>query len=369
MNCAKDIIEDLLGVADLSINDDKSDSLHVYDNRFYSRVLRQGSLGLGESYMDGWWDCDKLDEFFSKALLAKLDERIRSSKALLTRLMVENLRNLQTPSRAFQIGEFHYDTGNDLFTRMLDRRMNYSCGYWADAKDLDQAQEAKLNLICKKLHLAKGTRLLDIGCGWGGLAKFAAEKYGVEVVGITVSKEQLGFANQSCHGLPVEIRLQDYRQLNERFDYIVSIGMFEHVGHKNYRTYMEVVNRCLANDGLFLLHTIGEPTEHGFDPWFSKYIFPNSEVPAIEQIASAANGLFVMEDWHNFGPDYDKTLLAWYDKFETHWPEISDRYGGRFFRMWRYYLLSAAAAFRARRKQLWQIVFSKHRLGRYPSVR
>jgi cyclopropane-fatty-acyl-phospholipid synthase len=157
--------------------------------------------------------------------------------------------------------------------------------------------------------------------------------------------------------------------LNEPFDHIASVGMFEHVGGKNYRTYMEVAHRCLKEDGLFLLHTIGEPTISGFDPWLKKYIFPNAEVPAIEQIGKASNHLFVMEDWHNFGPDYDPTLIAWHNNFETHWPELADAYGERFYRMWRYYLLATAASFRARRKQLWQIVFSKRKPDGYRSIR
>lgn len=326
-------------------------------------------MGLGEAYMDGWWDCEQLDVFFAKLLGARVDERVRKNVPVIVQSILENVFNFQSTSRASQIGTFHYDTGNDLFQRMLDQRMNYSCGYWANAENLDQAQEAKLELICQKLGLQTGQRLLDIGCGWGGLAKYAAERYGVSVVGVTISNKQMELAKELCQNLPIDIRFQDYRQLDEPFDHIVSVGMFEHVGNKNYRTYMESVHRCLKDEGLFLLHTIGEPSINGFDPWLKKYIFLNSEVPAIGQIAKASNHLFVMEDWHNFGPDYDHTLLAWYANFDAHWPELADTYSERFYRMWRYFLLSTAAAFRARRKQLWQIVFSKRKAGGYRSVR
>ena len=148
------------------------------------------------------------------------------------------LVNLQSTSRAYNIGKKHYDIGNELYKNMLDKRMNYSCGYWKNSKTLDQAQEAKLDLICKKVGLKPGMKILDIGCGWGSFVKFAAEKYKVKAVGITVSKEQAKLARELCKGLPIEIRLQDYRELNEKFDRIISIGMFEHVGPKNYKTYV-----------------------------------------------------------------------------------------------------------------------------------
>jgi cyclopropane-fatty-acyl-phospholipid synthase len=243
---------------------------------------------------------------------------------------------------------------------MLDKRMVYTCGYWKDAKTLDEAQEAKLDLTCKKLNLKPGMKVLDIGCGWGSFAKYAAEKYKVKVVGITVSKEQAVLAKALCKGLPIEIRLQDYRDLNEKFDRIVSLGMFEHVGYKNYKTYMKVVHRCLKDDGLFLLHTIGgNKSVKSTDPWIDKYIFPNSMLPSIKQMGDAIEDYFVMEDWHNFSADYDKTLMAWYNNFENSWNKLKDDYDERFHRMWRYYLLACAGTFRARKSQLWQIVLSK----------
>jgi cyclopropane-fatty-acyl-phospholipid synthase len=243
---------------------------------------------------------------------------------------------------------------------MLDRRLVYSCAYWKDADNLDDAQEAKLDLICKKLGLRKGDRVLDIGCGWGSFARFAAEKYGVRVVGITVSSEQAALGREMCEGLPVEIRLQDYREIDEKFDHVVSVGMFEHVGYKNYRIYMEVVRRCLRDEGLFLLHTIGNNISCiATDPWFDKYIFPNSVVPSVKQISSAMEGLFILEDLHNFGSYYDATLTAWFANFDRNWHSLTDRYDQRFYRMWKYYLLSCAGSFRSRCLQVWQMVLSK----------
>lgn len=332
--------------------------IRVVDPRFFRRAAIQGSLGLGESYMDGWWECERLDEFFDRVLRAGLDTAVNDwhniALSLRTRLF-----NLQTRTGAFRVGHHHYDLGDELFECMLDRRMIYSCGYWKDAADLDAAQGAKLDLVARKLGLAPGMRVLDIGCGWGGAAEHMARKYGVEVVGVTVSKRQAKRARKMCAGLPVDIRLQDYRELDERFDRIFSIGMFEHVGYRNYATYMDVARRCLAPDGLFLLHTIGrnDSTTHT-DPWIARYIFPNSMLPSIAQIGAAIEKRFVMEDWHNFGGYYERTLLEWHANFERNCSGLPPRYDEKFRRMWRYYLLASAGGFRARRLQLWQVVLS-----------
>lgn len=334
--------------------------IRVNNPRFYRRAVLQGSLGLGESYMDGWWDCERLDELFVRILRAGLDRAVSDWHNALLSLRTR-LFNFQTRSRAFRVGEQHYDLGDELFEQMLDRRMIYSCGYWKEAADLDAAQEAKLDLIARKLGLEPGMRVLDIGCGWGGTAAYLAERYGVAVTGLTISKHQAEYARRKSAGLPVDIRLQDYRQFAEereqRFDRALSIGMFEHVGHRNYATYVDVVRRCLDADGLFVLHSIGrnDSTTHT-DPWIARYIFPNSMLPSIAQIGAVIEGRFVMEDWQNFGPDYERTLRAWHERFEN--AELPARYDERFRRMWRYYLMASAAGFRARRLQLWQVVLS-----------
>ena len=365
------IIQEILSLADVRINGDRPWDIRVVNQKFYERVLAGGSLALGESYMDGWWDCEALDQFFAKIMDARLDKKIKKSKQALWAVLKAKITNVQRRSKAYEIGKRHYDIGNDLFSIMLDKSMNYSCGYWNDAKSLDEAQEAKMDLICRKMGLKRGMKVLDIGCGWGGFAKYAAEKHNVKVLGITVSREQVEFARTFCQGLPVEIKPQDYRELKEKHDRIISIGMFEHVGVKNYRTYMKVVHSCLASEGLFLLHTIaGNSSVNTTDPWINRYIFPNSMLPSAEQITSAAEGLFVLEDWHSFGPHYDKTLMAWYSNFKKKWGKIKDTYDKRFYRMWTYYLLSCAGSFRSRRNQLWQIVFSKKGVkGGYQSIR
>lgn len=346
--------------ADIQINGSRPWDIQVKDNRLFNRVIRQGSLGLGEAYMDGWWEAEALDEFFSRVLKTGLERRVSRNSAVIFENLKSLLTNRQNKEKAYEIGNHHYDIGNGLYKSMLDKRMVYTCGYWQQADTLEEAQEAKLDLVCRKIGLKPGQRVLDIGCGWGSFAQYAAEEYGAEVVGVTVSKEQVEWGRERCRGLPVEIRLQDYRDVSEPFDHIVSLGMIEHAGSKNYRTYMQTVHRCLDDEGVFLLHTIGSNISvHTTDPWINKYIFPNSHLPSIRQLALAAEGLFVIEDWQNFGASYDKTLMAWYRNFEIHWNELKKDYSERFYRMWKYYLLSCAGSFRARKNQLWQIVCSK----------
>lgn len=354
-------VVDLLAQADIKIGGSRAWDIRFIDDRVPERVLAHGSRGLGEAYVDGQWECDRLDQFFARVMRAHLDERVQPARLAL-RALRARLLNRQTVRRSWKVGEVHYDIGNEFYEAMLDSRMTYTCGYWSSgATTLKAAQEEKLDLICRKLELRRGMRMLDIGCGWGSLMSFAAEYYGVSCVGITISREQAEWASSRYEGLPMEIRLQDYRALDERFDRIASVGMFEHVGSKNYRTYMEVAHRCLAEDGLFLLHTIGKNRrDTTADQWMDRYIFPNGELPTIGQIGDAAGGLFVTEDLHNFGADYDKTLMAWHTNFESAWPRFKDSMGERFYRMWRYYLLSCAGAFRAREIQLWQWVLSKN---------
>lgn len=367
------VIRDLVAEAGISINGDAPWDIRVHDERLYQLILTRGSLGLGEAYMEGMWECERLDQLFHRLLSSNAEEKIDnwSRLRLLGEILRHSLFNLQSNQRAFQVGEKHYDIGNDVFEAMLDPTMSYSCAYWHNAAGLRDAQQKKLHMICRKLELQPGERLLEIGCGWGGLARFAAEHYGVEVVGITVSKEQQKLAQERCAGLPVSIELMDYRDLHVKFDKVVSVGMFEHVGPKNYDIYFDTVHRTLKDDGLFLLHTIGNAvTSLKTDAWIDKYIFPNGKLPSASEISSAVESRFLIEDWHNFGQDYDHTLMAWWKNFDTAWPFLEAKYGKRFYRMWKYYLMSCAGFFRSRQGQLWQLVLSKPERGSvYRSVR
>lgn len=368
---ARAIVQNLLKTTDIQLNGNQPWDIQINNDEFFSRIINHGVLGLGESYVEKWWDCQRLDMFFEHVLQAKLDTKVTIPFHFLIKQFLAKILNMQTKKRAKQVGREHYDLGNQLFQSMLDKRMMYSCGYWKTATTLNAAQDEKLELICQKLQLQPGIRLLDIGCGWGGLAAYAAEKYGASVVGVTISKQQYEYAKEKCKNLPIEIRLQDYRDINEQFDRIVSVGMFEHVGHLNYPVFMQTAHRALANNGLFLLHTIGaNETNYLANEWIIKYIFPNGMLPSIAQIAKVSEKLFVMEDWHNFGAYYDNTLMAWYDNFNGHWDDLKKIYDDRFYRLWSYYLLSCAGGFRARSMQLWQIIFSKNGIkGGYQAPR
>ena len=355
------VIKEMLAKIDVRINGTRPWDIQVHDDRLWGRVIRQGSLGLGEAYMEGWWDCPALDQFFCRVLRGDLEKHFRLTLPVLLGIAAYALRNLQSVARARMVARGHYDFGNDMFEAMLDPAMQYSCGYWEHADTLEQAQLDKMELICRKLRLKPGMRVLDIGCGWGGLGSYMAKRSGVHVTGVTVSWAQAQSAESRGQGLDVEWLLKDYRSLTGKYERIVSVGMFEHVGHKNYTVFMETARNLLHEDGLFLLHTIGANQKRlSVDPWIEKYIFRNGILPSIGQIGDAVSGRFVMEDWHNFGVDYDKTLMAWAENFSRGREEGKFTCTDSMFRMFRYYLLSCAGAFRARDLQLWQIVLSPH---------
>ncbi len=371
MTGAERTMRELFREAGVSIDSDDPWGIRVLNQRFYRRVLANGTLGFGESYMDEWWETDDLSELVYRLTHTGMAAKVKKNPRLALFALGAILANRGGKSRAFEVGERHYDLGNDLYQAMLDRRMVYSCGYWREARDLNEAQEAKLGLICRKIGLQSGMTVWDVGCGWGSFAKYAAERYGASVLGTTVSKEQAEFARNATEGMPVTIRVEDYRDTKGAFDRIVSIGMFEHVGYKNYRTFMEVARDNLKEGGLFLLHAIGgDRSKVAADPWMDKYIFPNGMLPSIAQIGKAIEGLFVMEDWHNFSADYEKTLAAWFENFNRNWNALKDKYGDRFYRMWKFYLLGCAGVFRARGMQLWQVVLSPKGVpGGYRSIR
>ncbi len=359
----------LLESADIEIDGSRPWDITVHDDSFYNRLIL-GSLGFGESYMEGLWDCERLDEMFYRLL----GERIEAKSIRLDKIITDlagALLNLQTKSRSKKVAEIHYDIGNDFYGALLDPCMQYTCGYWEDAENLNDAQENKLDLICRKLMLKPGEEVLEMGCGWGGFAKYAAANYGCHVTAVNISREQVGYAREYCKGLPVKIIHSDYRDVMGKFDKVVSIGMLEHVGFKNYETFMKHVHDNMKLDSIALIHSIGNNTSTiSQDPWLDKYIFPGSKCPSMRQIAESSEQYLLMEDWHNLSTDYDKTLMAWYDNFITFWPRFEKQYGATFFRMWSYYLLLCAGLFRSRKTQLWQIVFSRGGVqGGYQSIR
>ncbi len=358
-----------LAAADVRIGDKRPQDIQILDDRFY-RASLGGLYGLREAYVDNYWDVDSLDDLTYRLIRSEVGRVGNDGASSTLGSRWSNVLRSTLSRRFFKVAD-HYDLGNDLFELMLDPRMIYSCAYWSEGMTLAEAQEAKLDLVCRKLGLRPGMRVLDIGCGWGGFARFAAERYGVSVVGITISRQQIELGQKVCHGLPVELRLQDYRDLSrgEQFDAVVSIGMFEHVQRRNHRTYMKVVRRAIRPDGLFLLQTIGcrVPGESG-DLWINRHVF-DGMLPTPQHLATAFEGLFVLENWQNLGTNYDRTLMAWHANFQSGWEHIAATYGPRFRRFWSCYLLTCAGAFRARTTQIWQLVLSPNGVsGGWPVV-
>lgn len=370
-------VREMLRHAGVELNGSRPFDITVHDPRFYRRLLGQATLGAGESYMDGEWDCDRLDELFYRIMRGRLDVGLRKHRRAGVQVLWSRLLNQQSRRRSVRVAERHYNVGNELYRFMLGESMAYTCAYWKDADTLDDAQTNKFDLVCRKVGIHPGDRILELGCGWGTFAHHAATRYGCEVTAVNISTEQVAFAREKCRDLPVQVHLCDYRDVGRYnpngvlFDHVVSIGLCEHVGYKNYLRLMQIARKNLKEDGLFLLHTIGSNVSvHSVDPWIDRYIFPGGMLPSLAQLSLASEGSFVLEDLHSFGPDYDRTLMAWHENFERHWEDLNQRYDDRFRRMWRYYLLSCAGGFRARAMQLWQVVFSHRGVsGGYRAVR
>ncbi|MGM0659464.1 MAG: cyclopropane fatty acyl phospholipid synthase [Pseudomonadota bacterium] len=374
---ARQKVEALLDAAGIEIDGTRPWDIQVRDDRLYRRVLADGTLGAGEAYMDGWWEAERLDEFFARVLAKRTDRKLRTP-SMLAQVLLSRLGNLQSRGRSRKVAEKHYDLPVRLYEAMLGPTMQYTCAYYGvdgEISMLDEAQRAKLALVARKLHLQPGMRVLELGGGFGELARYLAAEHQCEVVSYNISRRQVEYARRMSEGLPVEIRQQDYRDAlddAEQFDRVVSVGLMEHVGPKNYRAFFELAKARLKPAGLALVHTIGGNASRATaDRWITKYIFPGGCIPSEAQLTRAKEGLFVLEDWHNFGPDYDRTLLGWYDNFLAAWPELKQHDGldERFYRMWRYYLNSCAGAFRARGLNLWQLVLSHGDVPRYEPVR
>ncbi len=361
MSRSEQLLVGLFAKAGVHINGCDPWDPQVYDSRFWPRVLQSKNLGMGEAYMDGWWDCVALDEFFRRIITFGLKQQVRTRPALWPTIVAAKLFNRQNKHRSKRVAQQHYNLDNDLYQSFLDPYLQYSCGYFKNGCNLETAQERKLKLICDKLDIKPGDRLLDIGSGWGGLAHYVAKNRGAIVSGVNIAEEQITYARKACQGLDVEFIQRDYREINGQYDMIVSVGMFEHVGRKNYRAFFQVCDHCLAPGGRVLLHTIGSNESNSHcDPWIDKYIFPGGQLPTVTDIGQAIEGLFVMEDWHNLGPHYAETLKHWHNKFQAAWNQgLSKRYNKRFKRMWEYYLQSSRATFLARDSQVWQIVFTR----------
>ncbi len=382
---AKKLIHEIADHAGIQINGNNPWDIQVKDERFYNRVFAQGSMGLGESYMDEWWDCEQMDEFFYRITLMRKRNLLDNPFRYLRAWTEAFLLNRQSRARSKKVAEIHYNLSNEMYQQMLGKSMAYTCAYWKEAKTLDEAQYAKYDLVCRKLGLKEGEEVLEMGCGWGGFARYASENYGCNLVSVNISEEQIKFARENYKGA-AEFYLCDYRDRHlynpsgKKFDKVVSIGMCEHVGVKNYKPWLRLVAEQLKDHGLFLLHSIGSDRyDVEVDPWINRYIFPNSAIPSPKSLGNAIDNVLVLEDWHDFGVDYHTTLMAWFENFHNDWqksskiPDYLELRGmsrTMFYRMWKYYLMSVAGGFRSRYISLWQLVLSrKGVLGGYQTIR
>jgi cyclopropane-fatty-acyl-phospholipid synthase len=358
MQPTRDMVQ-LLEAADITINGSRAWDPQVHSPRFWQYLFARGTLGLGEAYMEGLWDVPDMPEFFNRVLRSKVPEGVRVTPHLIWQVLQARLFNMQDIGRSRRVAALHY-AETEAYRASLDDRMTGSCGYWPEGvTTIDAAQEAKLDLVCRKIGLKPGDTVWDIGCGWGAFMGFAAERYGARCVGVTVSPDQAAYGRQRYAHLPIEFQVKDYREFEGRADHVVSMGMFEHVGHKNHRAYFEKARAVIADDGLFMLHTVGDQrSSETIDPWLEKYIFPGGVIPSMAQIGAGIDGLFSVIDVHNIGPHYDRTLCAWHRNFTANWPTPQTEADRRFYRMWEYYLLVCAGGFRARVLQVWQVVLA-----------
>ena len=341
-------VRKLFSSAGVTINGDNPWDIEVNDDRFYRDVLFRGSLGLGESYLREYWRAADLEELFFRLTSSNLEQISKRLPTQLVNSSVSRLSNRQTPSRALSNAEHHYNLGNDLFFEFLGRYKNYSCGYFRDTDSLDEAQLAKMRRLCDLLELEEGDTLLDVGGGWGEFARFAAENRGCHVTSVNISDSQIRHAREYCRDANVDVVRSDYRDLRGRFSKIAVIAMFTHVGPKNYRQFMQTMHRLLQAGGRMVMETVGALTAtERCEPWTDKYIFPGGIIPSPQQIESACAGLFRLRIVEEFGADYVITLRHWHRNFMAAWPRLSQRYSETTRRMFEYYLLSVAGAFRS----------------------
>ena len=360
---SQDWLAQLLASADIHLNGSRPWDIQIKYPQTLQRLLSLGGFALGESYMDGWWECQAIDLMVERAMRAGLQEKLATPRAWWESFKVR-MRPRDGVGQSRIVGRMHYAVGNQVFQAMLDPYMAHSCAYWVEgAQTLEEAQIAKLEMVCRKLQLRPGMRVLDMGCGWGSFMRYAAEHYGVTVLGLSNVPHQIELGKTLARHLPVQFELSDYAQFNtdgkSKFDRIVSIGTFEQLGQAHVAAFFETAKGCLKDDGWMLLQTQGKSNRQRLlDAWNDKYIYPQGYLPRLDEVTQASEAHFVVEDVHNIGADHDRTLLHWHQRFEMAWPQLRLSHDERFYRMWRFHLLSSAASFRTRHHQMWQLVLS-----------
>jgi cyclopropane-fatty-acyl-phospholipid synthase len=338
------------------------------DRKAMHRILRDYDLELGETYTEGGWHSNpggllNLLEVLMLNFGETKEKGLLGGWARLYKIVQFGNRITQS----YRNAAHHYDIDEWVFRRFLDTNMFYSCAYFENENQtLEEAQHAKCRLLMKKLLLSPGQHVLDIGCGWGGLALYLAEHADVRVTGVTLSKEQLRVASEEAirRGLQnqVEFRLQDYREHRGKYDRVVSVGMFEHVGARHFGHFFKQVDALLNPDGIALIHTIGEShRSNSTNPWIRRHIFPGGYVPSLSEISRAAErSTLIKTDVEILRLHYARTLSEWLNRFSTHRDEVAERMGETFCRMWEFYLAATSAAFRYWDLIVFHIQLAKH---------
>ncbi len=339
---------------------------------FYDRVVRDGSLGMGESYMEGWWDAEGDDIVSAIGIIIsnQLEKTIRVSPSLMlsaaSTKIFANVSRVRSKSNIQQ----HYDVGNDFYELFLDENMAYTCGYQKDPNDtIEDMQNQKHERVARKLGLKAGESMVDLGCGFGGMLRYGAKNFGIKGMGVTLSEGQYEWANKKMQeeGLHDNIRveLKDYRDMTGTFDHVVSIGLAEHTWQRGYETFIGKISELLKEGGVGLVHTIGvtSPPHETTDAWINRYIFPDGRLPRLEELIEEMRraGLTVGHV-ENFKLHYAETLRHWKEKFNKNRATIkamAPEYNEEFLRMWDYYLQVCEAGFRYGELQLYQILFCK----------
>jgi cyclopropane-fatty-acyl-phospholipid synthase len=327
-------------------------------------LLQSPSVGFGECYSAGLieihGDILAFANEITAAITRKRDDHYYVPKM---RSLLHAMRG-NSLVRSWHNVHHHYDLGNEFYKLWLDERMVYTCAYYdTPAATLDEAQVAKLDHVCRKLQLRPGQKVIEAGCGWGALALHMAENYGVNVVAYNNSREQVAYARERAvaHGLEDRVRFveDDYRNIDERCDAFVSVGMLEHVGLTNFRTLGGLIKRILKPDGIGLIHSIGRSHPQKMDPWIVKHIFPGGHSPSISEMMAVFEPYkFSILDIENLRPHYARTCAAWLENFEAAADDITAMYSEEFVRMWRLYLAGSAAAFESGTLQLYQVLFA-----------
>lgn len=349
-----------------TISTNNNPDIIVNNNNFYTKLLKHGEIGLGESYVDKDWDSNNLEETLYNLIInqKKIENAIiKNSPNLIIKKLLDIPSDIFSTDNTKNDIKFHYDIGNKLYENMLGKSMLYSCAYfYKQGLSLDEAQYAKLDLIAKKLNLKEGMRVLDIGCGFGTAAIYLSKKFNVNILGISLSKEQINYFNSIYTGTQVQVIYKDYRELtrehNNSYDCIYSIGMFEHIGINNHIDYYNKCFKLLKTNGTMLIHTIvSNKRLYSHNSWITKYIFPGAELPHISDFTKKYTDNWLLQDLQCIGKSYSKTLLAW--KKNINDSSVFNNYDDKFKRTWNYYLLLCSAAFRAREITVFQLVYFK----------